>query len=355
MLWRDRYLFWIAVLTVLLNTVNTSGEYVLGRLLQDESIRRYGADLASEAQRGRFIGMFYGSFLIWTNTVGLLTQLLLVSRLIRYAGVRKSSVRSAVHLADQLFRHSLCTGPGPGSGVESSGELHRLLSAEHRPAGALAAHDAGGQVQGEGRRRHFLRANGGRAGRRRCVRGKQRGRRVADGRRMQRGAGALLALGGEPRRQGAPQAHGLAAPGVHGPFAGHARFRGGGECLRRAGLSASLLVERDGLAGDGIPELANAVALGGEFSVRRCGVASRGFAIMAYSLTAAPFTDMRLDNKSVLVTGADGFIGSRLVEELVARGARVTAMAQYNSFNYWGWLEDIPVPRPGPCRDGRCA
>jgi ATP:ADP antiporter, AAA family len=87
---RDRYLFWIAVMTVLLNTVNTSGEYVLSRLLQDESIRRYGADLVSQAQRGRFIGMFYGSFFTWTNTIGLLTQLLLVSRLMRYAGVRKS-------------------------------------------------------------------------------------------------------------------------------------------------------------------------------------------------------------------------------------------------------------------------
>jgi NAD dependent epimerase/dehydratase len=52
---------------------------------------------------------------------------------------------------------------------------------------------------------------------------------------------------------------------------------------------------------------------------------------------------MVLKDKSVLVTGADGFIGSWLVEELVARGARVTALSQYNSFNYWGWLEDIPV------------
>jgi NAD dependent epimerase/dehydratase len=52
---------------------------------------------------------------------------------------------------------------------------------------------------------------------------------------------------------------------------------------------------------------------------------------------------MVLKDKSVLVTGADGFIGSRLVEELVARGARVTALAQYNSFNHWGWLEDIPA------------
>jgi NAD dependent epimerase/dehydratase len=52
---------------------------------------------------------------------------------------------------------------------------------------------------------------------------------------------------------------------------------------------------------------------------------------------------MILKQKSVLVTGADGFIGSRLVEELVSRGARVTALAQYNSFNYWGWLEDLPI------------
>ncbi|QSX39719.1 NAD-dependent 4,6-dehydratase LegB [Shewanella cyperi] len=45
--------------------------------------------------------------------------------------------------------------------------------------------------------------------------------------------------------------------------------------------------------------------------------------------------------KQVLVTGADGFIGSHLVELLVERGYRVRALAQYNSFNYWGWLEDI--------------
>lgn len=45
--------------------------------------------------------------------------------------------------------------------------------------------------------------------------------------------------------------------------------------------------------------------------------------------------------KKVLVTGADGFIGSHLVEMLVASGAQVRALSQYNSFNYWGWLEDV--------------
>jgi len=43
----------------------------------------------------------------------------------------------------------------------------------------------------------------------------------------------------------------------------------------------------------------------------------------------------------VLVTGADGFIGSHLTEALLKDGYQVRALAQYNSFNYWGWLEDI--------------
>lgn len=45
--------------------------------------------------------------------------------------------------------------------------------------------------------------------------------------------------------------------------------------------------------------------------------------------------------KTALVTGADGFIGSHLTEALLAKGYRVRALAQYNSFNNWGWLEDI--------------
>jgi NAD dependent epimerase/dehydratase len=48
---------------------------------------------------------------------------------------------------------------------------------------------------------------------------------------------------------------------------------------------------------------------------------------------------MDIANKKILVTGADGFIGSHLTEMLAARGARVRAMCLYNSFNNWGWLE----------------
>jgi len=50
------------------------------------------------------------------------------------------------------------------------------------------------------------------------------------------------------------------------------------------------------------------------------------------------------NNKKVLVTGADGFIGSHLVELLVSHGYDVKALSQYNSFNNWGWLDDVNCP-----------
>ena len=46
--------------------------------------------------------------------------------------------------------------------------------------------------------------------------------------------------------------------------------------------------------------------------------------------------------KKALVTGADGFIGSHLAEELVKKGYQVKAFVYYNSFNNWGWLEELP-------------
>ena len=49
----------------------------------------------------------------------------------------------------------------------------------------------------------------------------------------------------------------------------------------------------------------------------------------------------KLDDKRILVTGADGFIGSHLTEMLLNMGCSVRALSQYNSFNNWGWLEDV--------------
>jgi len=68
-----------------------------------------------------------------------------------------------------------------------------------------------------------------------------------------------------------------------------------------------------------------------------------------------------LKDGPILVTGADGFIGSHVVEELVARGAAVRAFVMYNSFNAWGWLDHVPASTrraievvAGDIRDAGC-
>src|SRR5690606_31650491 len=48
------------------------------------------------------------------------------------------------------------------------------------------------------------------------------------------------------------------------------------------------------------------------------------------------------ESLNVLVTGADGFIGSHLTEHLVRHGAKVTALCLYNSFDTHGWIDELP-------------
>ena len=69
---RDRYLLLIAVLIVLLNVVNTSGEFLLGKFVVAEAGRAMGANLAGQE---KFIGEFYGHFFSWVNLVGVLLQM----------------------------------------------------------------------------------------------------------------------------------------------------------------------------------------------------------------------------------------------------------------------------------------
>jgi len=82
---RDRYLLFIAMLILLLNIVNSTGEFLLRKFVVAEAARVAGS---SDAARQVFIGVFYGNYEVWYNSVGLVLQMFVVSRLFRYAGVR---------------------------------------------------------------------------------------------------------------------------------------------------------------------------------------------------------------------------------------------------------------------------
>jgi AAA family ATP:ADP antiporter len=82
LIFKDRYLMWIAVLTILLNVVNTTGEFLLGSLVSDAS------KALPENARQAFVASFYGYFFSSVNLVGLLLQLFVTSRAMRFLGVR---------------------------------------------------------------------------------------------------------------------------------------------------------------------------------------------------------------------------------------------------------------------------
>ena len=85
---KDRYLLWIAVLIVLLNVVNTTGGYVLNRLIVQEAVARFGTDPSAIPASRQFVTAFSGSIIATVNLVGFLLQLFVTSRVIRFMGVR---------------------------------------------------------------------------------------------------------------------------------------------------------------------------------------------------------------------------------------------------------------------------
>jgi AAA family ATP:ADP antiporter len=84
---RDRYLLLIAGLMFIINWVNTTGEYVLDRTLLASA-----ADAAARAgiTTQRFVGTFKAEYFQWVNVIGVVMQLFVVSRIIKYLGVRRA-------------------------------------------------------------------------------------------------------------------------------------------------------------------------------------------------------------------------------------------------------------------------
>ncbi len=85
LIWRSAYLRNIAGLIVLLNVVNTTGEFLLSRLVEQEALRQFAGN---KAAMQTYIGGFYGEYFQWVNLVGLLLQTFAVSRIFSAIGVR---------------------------------------------------------------------------------------------------------------------------------------------------------------------------------------------------------------------------------------------------------------------------
>ncbi|MEO7649365.1 MAG: Npt1/Npt2 family nucleotide transporter [Bryobacteraceae bacterium] len=85
LIFRNRYLLLIAGLIVILNMVNTTGEFLLSSLVEQEAVRQFAGD---KAAMRTFIGGFYGDYFRWVNLLGIVLQTLAVSRIFQAIGVR---------------------------------------------------------------------------------------------------------------------------------------------------------------------------------------------------------------------------------------------------------------------------
>jgi len=86
----DPYLRLIAVLTILLNIVSLSGDFVLGKLVVNHANEVVGSSKQLLAARGAYIGTCYANYYAWTNLVSFVIQAFLVSRIFKYIGIRRS-------------------------------------------------------------------------------------------------------------------------------------------------------------------------------------------------------------------------------------------------------------------------
>ena len=87
LVFRSRYLLLLACMVVTLNWVNSTGEYVLGRVVSDAAQEAVAAGEAGGLSEEEYIGEFYSSFYAIVNIAGLLIQMFLVSRIVKYLGV----------------------------------------------------------------------------------------------------------------------------------------------------------------------------------------------------------------------------------------------------------------------------
>ena len=87
MVLRTRYLLLMALMLMLLNWVNTTGEYILGSIVKETATNMVAAGQANGLTEGQLIGDFYSKYFTLVNVIGLLLQLFVVSRVVKYLDI----------------------------------------------------------------------------------------------------------------------------------------------------------------------------------------------------------------------------------------------------------------------------
>jgi ATP:ADP antiporter, AAA family len=88
LIFKSKYLLYIALLIILLNFVNTSGEYILGKIVITRAAEAVANGSAGGLDVGQYIGKFYANYFFYVNLFAMIIQLFFVSRIFNWVGVR---------------------------------------------------------------------------------------------------------------------------------------------------------------------------------------------------------------------------------------------------------------------------
>jgi AAA family ATP:ADP antiporter len=87
MVFRTRYLLLMALMLMLANWINTTGEYILGSIVKENAMAAVATGASAGLTEGQIIGDFYAKYFTWVNAAGLVLQLFVVSRVVKHRGV----------------------------------------------------------------------------------------------------------------------------------------------------------------------------------------------------------------------------------------------------------------------------
>ncbi len=87
MVFQTKYLLLMALMLMLLNWVNTTGEYILGSIVKEQAVKMIADGQAGGLSEGQLIGDFYSKYFTAVNVLGLFLQLFVVSRVVKYLGI----------------------------------------------------------------------------------------------------------------------------------------------------------------------------------------------------------------------------------------------------------------------------